>query len=55
MGDAIFHRDGDLFVPSEYASSPWYRGYVHGGPPAGLLARCIEQVAVNEGIPGFAG
>ena len=43
MGDAIFHRDGDLFVPSEYAGSPWYRGYVHGGPPAGLLARCIEQ------------
>lgn len=50
MGDAIFHRDGDLFVPSEFAGSPWYRGYVHGGPPAGLLARCIEQ---HVGDPAY--
>lgn len=43
MGEAIFHRDGDLFVPSGFAGSPWFRDYLHGGPPAGLLARCIEQ------------
>lgn len=43
MGDAIFHRDGDLFVPSEFAGSPWVRGYLHGGPPAGLVARCAEE------------
>lgn len=41
-GDAIFQRDGDLFVPTPYAASPWTTGALHGGPPAGLLARCIE-------------
>ncbi|MCK9485719.1 MAG: thioesterase family protein [Dehalococcoidia bacterium] len=40
--DAIFHRDGDLFVPSPAAGSPWTKDALHGGPPAGLLARCIE-------------
>lgn len=43
LSDAIFRRDGEHFIPTEFAGSPWYRGYVHGGPPAGLLARCIEQ------------
>lgn len=42
MGDAIFTRDGDLFVPTRFAGSPWTTGALHGGPPAGLLARCIE-------------
>lgn len=43
MGDALFHRDGDLFVPSELAGSPWAPGLLHGGGPTGLLARTIEQ------------
>lgn len=43
MGDAIFHRDGDLFVPSRLAVGPWSDATIHGGPPAGLLARCVEQ------------
>jgi len=42
LGDAIFKRDGDLFVPTPFAGSPWTDGAIHGGPPAGLLARCIE-------------
>jgi acyl-CoA thioesterase len=43
LGDAIFHRDGDSFVPTPFAASPWTPGALHGGPPAGLIARCIEQ------------
>lgn len=50
MSDAIFHRDGDLFVPSRFAGSPWYPDHVHGGPPTGLLARCIERYV---GDPSF--
>lgn len=44
MGEEpVFLRDGDLFVPTERAGSPWGPGVLHGGPPAGLLARAIER------------
>jgi hypothetical protein len=41
--DAIFHRDGEAFLPTRFAGSPWTRGALHGGPPAGLLAHAIER------------
>lgn len=43
MAEAIFTRDGDAFVPTEYAKSPWSPDGLHGGPPAGLLAYAIER------------
>ena len=43
MGDAIFRREGDAFVPTPFAGSPWTRGALHGGPPAGLLTYAVEQ------------
>lgn len=43
MGDALFRRDGDLLVPTELAGGPWAPGFLHGGSPAGLLARAVEQ------------
>src|SRR4030042_5102042 len=42
MADALFHRDGDLFVPPELARSPWTDQALHGGPPAALIARAME-------------
>ncbi|MBI2761713.1 MAG: thioesterase family protein [Chloroflexi bacterium] len=45
MTDAIFIPDGDMFVPTPRAGSPWGAGLLHGGPPAGLLARAIERFA----------
>ena len=42
MADALFHRDGDLFVPTELARSPWTDQALHGGPPAALIARALE-------------
>ena len=42
MADAIFDREGDAFVPTEAALSPWSDQQLHGGPPAMLLARAIE-------------
>jgi len=44
MADALFHRDGDLFVPTELARSPWTDRALHGGPPAALIARAIEAM-----------
>jgi hypothetical protein len=42
MTDAIFLPQGDAFMPTAKAASPWGPGVLHGGPPAGLLARAIE-------------
>ncbi len=43
MTEAIFTRDGDLFVPTDYARGPWRPDSMHGGPPAGLLAHALEH------------
>lgn len=48
MSDAIFVPEGDAFVPTDLARSPWGPNLLHGGPPAGLLARAIEN-AVRDG------
>jgi hypothetical protein len=43
LPDAVFHRDGDLFVPTELARGPWDPNAQHGGPSGALLARLVEQ------------
>jgi hypothetical protein len=50
MTDAIFIPEGDTFVPTDLARSPWSPRLLHGGPPAGLLARAIERANPD---PGF--
>jgi hypothetical protein len=45
MTDAIFFPDGDLFVPTDLAASPWGSTLLHGGPSAALLARAIERTS----------
>jgi len=40
--EAIFHREGDSFVPTPAAHSPWYPDSQHGSPMLGLLARAVE-------------
>jgi hypothetical protein len=42
--EAVFSRDGDVLVPSIHARGPWDAGAMHGGAPAALLARAIEQL-----------
>lgn len=46
----VFRRDGDQFVPTASAGSPWGAGLLHGGSPAGLLARGIERAAGDSGL-----
>jgi hypothetical protein len=40
---ALFHRDGELFVPHFYAQGPWDPDAQFGGSPAALLATLVEQ------------
>ncbi len=47
MADAIFTRDGDSYVPTHHARSPWSADGLHGGPAAGLLAYAIERFIDN--------
>jgi hypothetical protein len=44
MPDALFHPDGDAFVPSDLCRGPWTPDAQHGGPPAALLVRAVEHV-----------
>jgi len=43
IAPAIFHQDGDLFVPTHLAQGPWYEGDQHGGAIVGLSAYVAEM------------
>lgn len=45
--DAVFTRDGDVFVPSELGRGPWSPEALHGGAPAALLAGYAEQLIAD--------
>jgi hypothetical protein len=42
--DALFHIDGDAYVPSDLTRGPWTPDAQHGGPPCALLVRAVEAV-----------
>jgi len=48
--EALFERDGAVFVPTELARGPWDPRAQHGGPPAALAARCCERAAGGEAM-----
>ncbi|MBL4584326.1 MAG: thioesterase family protein [Pseudomonadales bacterium] len=48
MSDAIFEQDGDYFIPSVNASSPWGPTLLHGAATAGLIGYAVEQAADTE-------
>lgn len=50
MNDAIFEREGDAFIPTENALSPWGSQYLHGGSAAALLAYGIEQAKADPSL-----
>jgi hypothetical protein len=47
--DAIFHPDGERFVPTALANGPWAEGALHGGPTGALLAHLCERVDEGPG------
>jgi hypothetical protein len=50
MPDAIFLLDGDSLVPTDFARGPWTPDAQHGGPPAALLGRAVEQFTGGESM-----
>ncbi len=48
MSEVLFTVEGENFIPSELAGSPWHRSTLHGGAPSGLLAHCLE-CHLNDG------
>lgn len=48
--NALFRRDGDLYLPGEDAGGPWSPDFLHGGPPCGLLASVLEPVGCEGGL-----
>lgn len=45
MSEALFTRDGDLWVPSEDAVGPWDPAQLHGGAPSALLVDAAQALA----------
>lgn len=50
MGDAIFERDGELFIPTERALGPWSGDALHGGSIAMLLAHGVESAKADPAL-----
>lgn len=48
MVDALFQRDGDVYMPSEKAAGPWGPSMLHGGSTAGLIAHSLEQASQRD-------
>lgn len=44
MTEALFHQEGDRFIPSDLTRGGWSDDAQHGSPPSGLMAYVVEQV-----------
>jgi acyl-coenzyme A thioesterase PaaI-like protein len=43
--EPVFHREGELLVPTAHARGPWHAEQLHGGAPAALLAGAVQDLA----------
>lgn len=50
VADALYEPDGERFRPTELTRGPWDPRAQHGGPPAALLAFCVEWFAGDDGM-----
>ncbi|HXQ61503.1 MAG TPA: thioesterase family protein [Acidimicrobiales bacterium] len=46
--DALFHPDGDLWVPRDFSRGPWSPDALHGGPVAALIGRAVTRCPSDE-------
>ena len=44
MPDHVYERDADVFVPTEWAASPWSQRNQHGGPVNALFAVAADEL-----------
>lgn len=42
MSEFLYRRDGEFFVPTEAAGSPWHPSVLHGGAATGLMGHAID-------------
>jgi Thioesterase-like superfamily len=47
----LFVLDDDVATPTALTEGPWDATAMHGGPPAGLLARAAERFDAGDGVP----
>lgn len=40
----LYVRDGDFFIPTDAAGSPWHPSLLHGGSATGLMGHAIEAL-----------
>jgi hypothetical protein len=45
VGDPLYERIGDRFIPTDVTRSPWGPEFQHGGPACALTVREVERVA----------
>jgi hypothetical protein len=50
MPEAVFEPHNGGFLATELARGPWDPGAQHGGAPAALLMRALEQLPAAEGL-----
>lgn len=50
MTEALFLRDGDIYIPTPECGGPWSPGHLHGGPVVGLMAHAVEQASENADL-----
>ena len=49
-GEALFHAEGDLLVPGDFARGPWSPDALHGGPVAAVAARAAEDCEADPAM-----
>ena len=45
---ALFAKQGDHYIPSESAGSPWGLVSLHGGAPTALMLSAMQEVGVKD-------
>jgi len=51
MGESIFVREGERFMPTEHARGPWDPQALHGGAPAALMSEAFRTTQPGEELP----
>jgi len=50
MPEYMYTRDGDAFIPTRHAGSPWSATSQHGGPVNALFMRTMEKTVEDTGM-----
>jgi hypothetical protein len=48
--NALFERDNGHYVPTEWSRGPWTPIFLHGGPPAALLAHILDAAREDPAL-----